>query len=253
MRKLFTPFVVILFLFSASSCSSQMNLSKTLEKASEVLSDVTGGGGVPLSTEQIAQGLKQALEIGTQNSTNLASKVDGYYKNPLLFIPFPPEAKEMESRLRGLNLPVVNQQIDKFTLTMNRAAEEAAKGAVSVFVGAVRQMTINDAMNILMGADDAATSFFKRTTTAQLTSKFTPIVKKATQKVKLTSAWSPVASKYNQIPFVKKVNPDLDTYVTQKAIDGLFILIQKEEKKIRDNPGARVTDLLKKVFAKQDK
>ena len=240
--------LTIIFSFLWTSCNSQINLGKALEDVKKGVSDVVSGDS-PLTNAEIVSGLKQALEQGTGKSVNVASAVNGYYKNPALFIPFPPEAEDMEKTLRNVGF---GKQVDKFVETLNRAAEEAAKEAKPIFVNSIKQMTVNDAMNILMGADDAATQFFKRTTTNPLTTKFTPVVKRAIETVQVAKYWEPLAKRYNQVPFVKKVNPDLNAYVTQKGIDGLFVLVAKEEKNIRDNPGARATDILKKVFAKQD-
>lgn len=199
----------------------------------------------PLSNDEIVNGLKEALTVGSNNSAAAASKVDGYYKHPVIKIPFPPEAKEMEDRLRSIGM---NKQVDDFVMTMNRAAEEAAKEAAPVFVNAVKQMTITDGVKILKGKDDEATQYLKRTTSVELKGKFQPIVKRAIDKVQVTSYWNPLASAYDKIPFVTKVNPNLEDYVTQKALDGLFYLVAQEELKIRKDPVARVTDLLKKVF-----
>jgi hypothetical protein len=146
----------------------------------------------------------------------------------------------------------MNKQVDEFVLTLNRAAEEAAKEAGPVFVGAVKQMTITDGVKILKGKDDEATQYLKRTTSTELKNKFSPIVKRAIEKVKVTSYWNPLASAYNKIPLVEKVNPNLDEYVTQKALDGLFYLVAQEELKIRKDPVARVTELLRRVFGNKN-
>ena len=183
--------------------------------------------------------------MGTNNSTSIASKFNGYYNNPLIRIPFPPDAQKVKTVVEGLGM---KSQVDKFVETLNRAAEEAAKEAAPIFINAITSMTIADGFQILKGPDDAATSYLRRTTTAPLTSKFRPVVKRAIEKVEVTKYWNPIISKYNQVPFVTKINPDLDAYVTDKGLQGLFTLIANEEKKIRKNPAARVTDLLRRVF-----
>lgn len=204
-----------------------------------------------LSNTEIINGLKEALKIGAQNSTGNASAVDGFYKNQLLFIPFPQEAIEVKNTLEkaGFKKPV-----DDFVLSLNRAAEEASKKAYPIFADAILGMSITDAMGILKGADNAATSYLKTKTSQQLAAAFKPIVNEALQKVKVTSYWTPVVNTYNKLTILtgtKQVNPNLEEYVTGKAIDGLFVLIANEEAKIRKDPAARVTELLKKVFAKQ--
>lgn len=206
------------------------------------------GGAKPLTTAEVVQGLKEALQVGAKNSTGLASQVDGFYKNPKIFIPFPPEAEKVRKTLVDAGF---SKQVDEFTLTLNRAAEEASKKALPIFADAITKMTITDAMGILKGPDNAATQYFRKSTSDQLFNAFKPVVHEAIQKVKLTSYWEPLASTYNRITVLtggKAVNPNLDEYVTQKAVDGLFVLIEQEELKIRKDPAARVTDILKRVF-----
>lgn len=202
-----------------------------------------------LSATQVAEGLKEALVKGTTTGTNTASKVDGYFKNPQLKIPFPPDVQKVETKLRQIGL---GKQVDKFVLTLNRGAEEAAKSAKPIFVAAIRNMTIQDAWSILKGEDNAATNYLKKATTAELTGKFKPVIKRALDKTEATKYYGDVINTYNKIPFIDQVNPNLDDYATEKAIDGLFLLIQKEEKNIRENPLARTTELLKKVFGQKD-
>ncbi|MFY9309658.1 MAG: DUF4197 domain-containing protein [Bacteroidia bacterium] len=206
----------------------------------------SGSGTKPLSNDEVIRGLKDALTVGTNNSTGIASKLDGYYKNPKLFIPFPPEAKEVKQKMDALGM---KSQTDKFVMTLNRAAEEAAKNAAPVFINAVKGMTITDGFTILKGGDNAATMYLKEKTTGELRSKFTPIVKAALDKVEVTKYWKPIITKYNKIPLVKKQNPDLTAYVTDRAIAGLFVLLAEEELKIRKDPSARVTEILQRVFS----
>lgn len=141
--------------------------------------------------------------------------------------------------------------MDKFVLTLNRAAEDAAKEAKPIFVEAVKQMTIDDAWSILKGSNDAATQYLKKTTSALLAEKFKPIISVSLEKVNATRYYGDLINTYNKMPFVQKADPDLEGYATQKAIDGLFVMIANEEKNIRENPGARTSDLLKKVFSQQ--
>lgn len=239
MKTILQKICIVFFLFPLASCAQW-----DLNKINKTIKDNTGISK-PLTNDEIIRGLKEALTIGSNNSASAASKVDGYFKNQIIKIPFPPEAKEMEQKLRSIGM---NKQVDEFVLTLNRAAEEAAKEAGPVFVTAVKQMTITDGVKILKGKDDEATQYLKRTTSGELKNKFQPIVKRAIDKVKVTSYWNPLASTYNKIPLVKKVNPNLEDYVTQKALDGLFYLVSQEELKIRKDPVARVTDLLKRVF-----
>ena len=206
----------------------------------------TAGG---LSSSDIAMGLKEALSIGVKNGSSQASALNGYFKNPLLKIAFPPEAQKVASTLRGIGL---GKQVDQFELSLNRAAEDAAKKAAPVFVKAITSMSIQDAVGILSGQDDAATQYLRRTSGQQLVAEFTPIIDSTLNKNNATKYYSSLVNTYNKIPFItQKVNPDLTSYATNKAVDGLFILVAQEEKKIRENPAARVTDILKKVFSKQ--
>lgn len=206
-----------------------------------------GGNKNNLTNSEIIDGLKEALTIGSNNSSSKASAVNGFFSNPLIKIPFPPEAKKVETTAKQLGM---TSQVNKFVLTLNRAAETAAKDAAPIFVNAVKSLTITDGLQILNGGDNAATTYLRSKTEAELKVKFQPVVKNAINKVELTKYWKPLATKYNKIPGVTKVNPDLEGYVTAKAIDGLFKLIAEEEKKIRIDPLAQVSNLLKKVFGK---
>lgn len=212
-----------------------------LKKAAKAL---TSGDG-ELSSAEIGQALKEALTNGISKGSDLASQVDGYFKNPEIKLPFPPEAKKAEVRLRQMGM---GNEVDKFILTLNRAAEDAAKEAKPIFVSAIKQMTIQDAAGILRGQPDAATQYLKRTTSSPLKEKFKPVVKNSLEKVNATKYYTDLINTYNKVPLVQKMNPNLDEYATDKAIEGLFIMIAKEEKNIRNNPGARTTELLRKVF-----
>lgn len=198
-----------------------------------------------LSNAEVVEGLKEALTVGTNNSSSLASKADGYYKNPKIYIPWPSEAQDMKTKLIQLGL---SKKVDEFEMSLNRAAEEAALKAAPIFVNAVTNMSVQDGFAILKGTDTAATNYLRKSTYASLKEQFMPVVKEAVEKVKVTSYWLPLATTYNKIPLVKKQNPNLDEYVTDKAINGLMLLIADEEIKIRKDPAARVSEILKKVF-----
>ena len=203
------------------------------------------GGGASFTTEEAANALKQALEQGTVKGVSALSVKDGYYKNPQVRIPFPEEAKNVEQKLRAVG---AGKLVDDAEEALNRAAELAAEEAKDIFVATIKRLTVRDAINIVKGEQDAATRFLERETTAELTTKFKPIIDSSLKAVDATKYWDDVIGKYNQIPFVKKVNTDLTAYVTEKALDGLFVMIAKEELNIRKNPAARTTALLEKVF-----
>jgi Protein of unknown function (DUF4197) len=205
----------------------------------------TIGGDKPLTTAEVAEGLKEALVKGISTGSDLVSVTDGYFKNPEIKIPFPPDVKKVEDALRKIGL---GSQVDKFVMTLNRGAEDAAKEAKPIFIAAIKSMTIQDAWSILRGEDNAATEYLKRTTSGLLKEKFKPVIQSSLNKVNATKYYSDIVTRYNQIPLVDKVNPSLDDYATDKAIEGLFLMIAKEEKNIRQDPIARTTELLKKVF-----
>lgn len=234
-----TKISIAVFLFLHIGSYAQINFNKTLH---DITHSVSTG---KLSNDDIVKGLREALSVGSKNSAEKASKPDGYYKNPLIKIPFPKEAQQMETTLKNIGM---RKQVDQFVMTMNRAAEDAAKKAAPIFLNAITRMTIKDGVNILKGKDDAATQYLKTSTSTQLKNEFKPIIKESLNKVQITKYWNPLMTSYNKVPFVKKMNPNLEDYVLQKAIDGLFTLVAQEELKIRKDPAARVTDILKKVF-----
>lgn len=221
----------------------------TVTDLQRTMDGVLTGTGVPVTQTEVAAGLKQALEVGISNGAGKASQTDGFYGNSLIRIPFPEDVKRVENTLRQVGL---GGEVDKFILTLNRGAEDAAKSAVPIFVSAIKQMTIQDAWGILKGEKDAATNYLKRTTSQQLYDSFNPVMVKSLEKTNATRYYTDLVTQYNKIPLVQKVNPDLDDYATQKAIDGLFTLVAQEELKIRENPVARTTELLRRVFAQQD-
>jgi len=237
MKKIlpFLPFVFIIF----SGCDT---LSQVAQTTAQQYSN-------PTNTE-ISNGLKQALELGTSKSSDQLSVVDGFFANAAVKILFPPEAQKAEKTLRSIGL---GKLADNVILSLNRAAEDAAKQAKPIFVSAIKQMTLQDVTNILLGNKDAATEYFKRTTTLQLSASFKPVIQTSLNKVGATKYYSDAATAYNKVPFATKINPNITEYVTQKAIDGLFYEIAKEELNIRQNLGARTTPLLQKVFGFYDK
>ncbi len=202
------------------------------------------------SALQMAGGLKDALLQGTGKSTNQLSAVNGFFGNAAVKILFPPEAQKAEKTLRRIGL---NSLCDKVILSMNRAAEDAAKQAEPIFVDAIKHMSFTDVTNILLGKQDAATQYFKRATTAQLIAKFKPIIKVSLDKVGATKYYGTAAGEYNKLPFVSHINPDISDYATQKAIDGIFVEIALEELNIRKNIGVRSTPLMKTAFSFADK
>jgi hypothetical protein len=201
-----------------------------------------------LSTTEIASALKQALEVGAQNSSSKLSAVDGFFKDAAIKILLPPEAQKVEKSLRDLGM---GSLVDKAILSVNRAAEDAAKSAAPIFIDAIKTMTIQDALGILKGGDFEATNFLKSKTTAALTSAFKPVIENSLSKVGATKYWGDVFNTYNKFA-TNKINPDLSGFVTGKAIDGIFYQVSLEEQKIRKDPVARVTDLLKKVFGSKE-
>ena len=241
MKKILALGMLAVALFNACTTT---DLNKALSDAQKTLNQGTNGSK-PLTNDEVIRGLKEALNVGTDNATASTSKMDGFYKNPLIFIPFPPEAEKVKNTVVNIGM---QKQVDDFVMTLNRSAEEASKEAAPVFLDAIKNMSIADGFKILKGADNAATEYLKTNTSAELTSKFTPIIKNAIQKVEVTKYWNPVITTYNKIPGVEKQNPDLEKYVTARAMEGLFKLIAGEEKKIRTDPGARINDILKKVF-----
>jgi len=210
----------------------------------QAISDI-GKGTQPLTANEVSEGFKEALVKGISIGADQVSQLDGYFKNLEIRIPFPPDVKNVEEKLRQIGL---GGEVDKFILTLNRGAEQAAKEAKPIFITAIRSMTIEDAWSILKGDEDAATQYLERTTSVQLKEKFKPVIQQALQQVNATKYYGDLVNTYNRIPLVQKVNPDLNEYATDLAIQGLFTMIAKEEKNIRDNPAARTTELLRKVF-----
>ena len=231
----------IFFLISLVSCEVINSAMQTV--------DVTNNNTKPgLTNDEVISGLKEALQVGIKNSVELTSITDGFLKNETIRLPFPQDAIKVKEKAIELGL---SGQVEKFETTLNRAAEEATKEALPIFKDAILTMSVQDGFTILKGGDGAATKFLKDQTTAKLIAAFSPKVKEATSKVKLTESWTPIINRYNQAMTLtggQKLNPDLDAYITEKAIAGLFFMVEKEENKIRKDPTARVTDILMKVF-----
>lgn len=205
-----------------------------------------------LQTENldIASGLKEALNLGITKEVSKLTATDGFFKNEAVKILLPTELQKVDKTLRSIGL---SKLADEGLKVMNRAAEDAVKEATPIFVDAVKGMSFSDAKSILMGNQTAATTYLQNTTTTALYSKFNPVIKSSFEKVGADKIWSQIITKYNSIPTVKKVNPDLTDYTTTKALEGVFKMIAVEEKDIRTNISARSTALLQKIFAIQDK
>lgn len=217
--------------------SGKSGLSKMIQKTSS-----TQG----LSNDEIVQGLKEALSVGANNASKQLSSVDGFFKDAAIKILMPEEAKKAEKKLRAIGM---GKLVDDAILSMNRAAEDASKNAAPIFVNAIKQMSIKDAVGILRGNDTAATSYLKNKTISPLTEAFRPVIETSLAKVNATKYWNTVFSTYNKFSS-DKINPDLAAYVTEKSLAGIFFQVGLEEQKIRKDPMARTTDILKKVFAK---
>lgn len=248
---------------TGTTTNTQTNTNSGATSGSGVVGTVVGavtGQGSGLSNDQIISGLKEALNVSAKNAVGLTSKVDGFYKNAEIMIPFPKEAESVKKLAEKYGL---KSQSDNFTKQLNRAAETAAKEATPIFVNAITSITINDGLQLLQGGDNAATTFLQNKTRKPLYDKFAPVVQTALNKVQITKYWTPLWSNYNKYAptanavgglfgqgdvLPKAVNPDLKDYVTNKALDGLFKMMAKEEAKIRKDPAARVNDILRTVF-----
>ncbi len=204
-----------------------------------------GIGNASFTEQEAVQGIREALIQGTSESVKLVSVTDGYFGNAAIKIPFPEDAKTMEARLRSIG---IGSQVDELILSLNRAAEDAAREAKPIFIEAIKSMTVQDAIGIVKGKENAATVYLQKTTTPALRSQFLPVIKASLDKVQATRYWRDLIGIYNRIPLVQKINPDLPAYVTDKAIAGLFTMIAREEMEIRKDPVARTSDILKKVF-----
>ncbi len=246
-----TIFAITAFAIITNSCSELQSIAGDI--ATEVLTGGTDGSTTPaLTNTDVISGLKEALTVGIKNSVNLTSVENGFFKNARIKLPFPEDAQKVKQHAIKLGM---ENQVNKFEQTLNRSAEEACKEATPIFVNAIKNMSIEDGFTILKGQDNAATDFLRRSTEVELRKAFRPKAQNAIETVSLTKYWEPLASTYNATTLLtgnEKVNTDLSDYVTSKAIDGLFIMVADEEKKIRKDPAARVTDILQKVFSSLD-
>lgn len=231
-------FIVIMALIFTSPASAQFD---------RLLKGIGIGGQKGLTDAKIGEGLKEALKVGTENTVNFTGKIDGFFLNQAIKILMPEKLRTLEKGLRAVGY---GPQVDEFILSMNRAAERAAPFAKQIFWDAIGEMTFEDVRKIFSGHDTAATEYFKGKTSDKLTVVFKPIVDRAMNEVGVTRQYKELVGRYESIPFVKKETFDIDHYVVTKALDGLFHVLGEEEKKIRTNPAARTTDLLKEVFGK---
>lgn len=238
--------ILPLLLLSLTFSLANAQFKDALKKAKDTVSDATGGG---LSQEEVGSALKEALNNGVGDAVDFLSKQDGYYKS-IYKILLPPEAQKVVSKLK--TVPGFSDVESNLIEKMNRAAEDAATKAKPIFISAIKQMTFKDAMNILMGKDDAATRYLESSTYKSLYAEFLPVIQASLDKVNAREYWKSAVTAYNKIPFVEKTNPELDDHVNTMALKGLFGLVEKKEAGIRNDVGLRNTELLRKVFAKQD-
>ena len=238
--------IILSFVVVLSSCDV---LNNAANQASNLVNTNENSTEEPaLTNTEVIAGLREALNVGIDNSVKSTSVVDGFLKNSDIRLPFPPDAEKVKQKALDLGL---DGQVEKFETTLNRAAEEASKEAAPIFVDAIKNMTVQDGFEILNGGNGAATKYLKEQTQDKLKSAFLPKVKDAISKVEHTKYWNPLINKYNTAMTItggQKLNPDLDQFVTDKAIEGLFYMVEKEENKIRLDPVARITDLLSRVF-----
>jgi hypothetical protein len=248
--KKFTILVLALTFFNFSQAQGilgKLNKAVTGDSSKSALGGISktfGGSKGSLSNDEIISGLKQALTIGVDSAAKKLNKTDGFFTNAALKILMPEEAKKAEATLRQFGM---GSLVDKAILSMNRAAEDAAGGISTIFWDAIKGMSVTDGIGILRGGDFAATEYLKRNTTAQLTEKMRPIIEQSLAKVNATSYWKDVFTAYNKFSN-QQVNTDLAAYVTERSLSGVFYSVGQEEQKIRKDPAAQVTDLLKKVF-----
>jgi hypothetical protein len=234
-------------MYSSSAQADWKSLLNDITSNSAITSAVTSDSTNNLDYDTIVSGLKQALEVGTKEAIESVSQNNGYLSNDLIKIPMPPQLDKLSGIMRKFGL---SAQADEFEQSMNRAAERAAPEATNIIMGAIKNMSFDDAKSILNGSDDAATQFFKKNTSDKLTSLFQPVITDSLNKVGTTKYYNNLTDEVSDIPFVgENVNLDLPGYVTQEALNGLFTMIAAEEKKIRENPAARTTELLQKVFS----
>jgi hypothetical protein len=244
MKKVFF-FMILATSITSLQAQGFKGLLKKVTKDSSINKVLSSTSGKGLSSEEIIGGLKEALTQGANNGTNKLSLADGFFKDAALKILMPTEAQKVEQKLRSIGM---GKQVDNAILSMNRAAEDAAKSAAPIFINAIKGITIQDGLSILRGGDFAATNFLKEKTVMQLTEAFRPVIEQSLQKVNATKYCKTLFTTYNT--FSKEpVNTDLTAYVTEKAMAGIFLQVGLEEQKIRKDPFARTSDILKKVFS----
>lgn len=243
MKKIIFPFAFLCFSFSLfAQKESPDKLGGLFKKANSILSK--NSSSTNLSTNEIVSGLKEALSLGAEKSGSKLSVADGFFKDAAVKILLPEEVREVEKKMRMLGM---GKMVDKAVLSMNRAAEDASKSAAPIFIAAIKKMTVTDALNILRGNDTAATGYLRKSTSPELISAFMPVVEESLKKVDATKYWEDVFTTYNRFSS-NPVDTDINSYVTAKALDGIFYYVAQEEINIRENPAGRVTDMLKKVF-----
>lgn len=233
-------FMTILAVLFNHPAKAKFGLQDAIKDAKKAVGLESG-----LSDSKITQGLKEALQIGTKNAVESVSQKNGYYKNPQIKIPLPGPAKKAEKVLRAVGF---GDKVDAFELSMNQAAEKAAPEAKALFIDSIKEMTFEDARKILNGKDNAATLYLEDKNRDKLAEIFKPIIHESMSKVGVTNKYQDLNAKLQSIPLAESLNLNLDQYVTDQALDGLFLMLAKEEQKIRQDPAARVTDLLKQVF-----
>ena len=231
--------ILSIALFSLAGCAEMQQVLEQLPQQTGILSQTEMGNG-----------LKEALNNGITKQVSKLTTTDGFFRNEAVKILLPEEIQKVDTKLRQLGM---SKLADEGLKVLNRAAEDAVKEATPIFVDAVKQMTFTDAKNILLGNESSATTYLQTSTSTALYGKFNPVIKNSFAKVGADKIWTQIITKYNSIPLVKKINPDLTDYTTNKAMEGVFKMIAVEEKDIRTNFSARTSDLLKKVFALQDK
>jgi hypothetical protein len=243
MQKILYPILTLLMTLPLNGCSQ--NFNDILKQANDIVNN-TG----ELTSEEVGLGLKEALDKGIQQGVQTLAQENGYYESVYKIL-LPEEADQVISKLRVV--PGFDNLEQELILRINRGAELAVEKAAPIFGEAIKQLTFQDAFNILMGEQNAATQYLVNTTEDPLYEEFRPVIASALDEVHARELWNKAVSSYNGLPFVKKVNPDLDDYVAHKAMDGLFDVVEKKEIEIRDKVSARTSPLLKKVFAAQDK
>lgn len=241
---------ILLFAVLFAFQNAYAQFGDILKKAEQKVNSTIKSGGTNLTQDEIGNGLKEALNIGLNEATDFLSAKDGYFKSPYKIL-MPEEAQKVVTKLKVIP-GFANVEAD-LTERMNRAAEDAAQKAKPIFLAAIKKMTFTDAMNILTGNKDAATRYLEKTTYDALYAEFKPIIQASLDKVNARTYWKEATTAYNKIPFATKTNTELDDHVTKTALIGMFSLVEQKEKGIRSNTNLRTSDLLKKVFAKQDK